>query len=307
MNQGDRAFLLLLRFVGICVLVLIFAIMASLAHLALPSIREYGLGFFLDSIWNPSASHFGGLVTMYGTVSTSFLALILALPLCVGVALFLTEVCHPKLETTLGFLIEMLAAIPSVVYGFWGIYALLPLLRDKVYPILINTFEGIPVLSELFKGPSFGVGTLSASIVLAIMISPTIVSITREIFRAIPDHQREAALALGATRAEMMIMSVLKSGIPGIVAAAVLGLGRAIGETMAVTMLIGNRNVLNFSLMGASQTMASLIANEYPEATEELHVASLAFVGLGLFVLSFFINTIAQLVLKQTQKRVGSY
>ena len=234
---------------------------------------------------------FGALPVVYGTLVSSFLAVLLAAPISIGVALFLTELAPSWLARPVGFLVEMLAAIPSVVYGLWGIFVLAPLLRTTVQPALAKSLGHFP----LFEGPPLGVGMMAAGVILAIMIIPTIATLSREVFLAIPAIQRENALALGATRWEMMQIAVLKTARSGILGAIILGLGRALGETMAVTMLIGNRAEISASLLAPGQTMSSLLANEYAEASGELHLSALLEVGLLLFLVTFIINALARL------------
>lgn len=283
---------------GLLTMALLFSMVLLLFVRALPIFEKFGLGFFTRLEWNPVTADFGAAAFAYGTFVSSILGLLIATPISVGVALFLTEVVRGPISTITGFLIEMLAAIPSVVYGLWGIFVLAPLVREK--------FE-IPVGEKfgsffLFSGPPLGVGMLSASLILAIMVTPTITTICREVFKAISRNQREAALAIGSTRWEMMRISVLSASKTGILGAVVLGLGRAIGETMAVTMLIGNRNDISFSIFAPGQTMASIIANEYAEAQAGAHLAALAAIGFALFFVSLAINIAARLVIL----RVGS-
>lgn len=251
--------------------------------------------------WNPVTDSFGALPVIFGTVVSSALALLLSTPVSVGVALFLTEVAPRRLAGVLGFLVEMLAAIPSVVYGLWGIFVLAPWLRTTVQPWLGAKLGFLP----LFQGPPFGLGMLAAGVVLAIMITPTISAICREVFRAVPASQREAARALGATPWETIRMSVFRSSTLGISGAVTLGLGRALGETMAVTMVIGNRAEISKSLFAPAQTMASVIANEYTEATSDIHLSALAAVGLTLFGVSLIINTGARLLVWRTKGRIA--
>lgn len=258
--------------------------------LALPTLQKFGLEFFTGTHWDPVAEKFGTLVFVYGTIVSSLLALLISGPVSVGVALFLTELAPRRLAAASGFLVEMLAAIPSVVYGLWGIFVLAPWLRVHVEPWLGRNLGFIP----LFQGPPFGVGMLAAGIIIAIMITPTVTAVCREVFLAIPRSQREAARGLGATRWEMIRISVLESSHLGILGGVTLGLGRAMGETMAVTMVIGNRNEIAVSLFAPGQTMASVIANEYTEATGDLHLSALAAVGLALFIVSLAINSLAR-------------
>jgi phosphate transport system permease protein len=291
-HSGDRLFFWSLRTIAIGLILILVAIALQIGKLALPAIKSFGTGFLTTQLWNPVSDVFGAGSFIYGTVVSSAIAIVIAFPISVGVALFLNEIAHARVAATLGFLVEMLAAIPSVVYGLWGIFVLAPWLRTSVQPILIERLGFLPI----FRGPAYGVSMFTAGVVLAIMIVPTIAAICREVFRAIPLSQREAALALGATRWEAIRVAVLKSSHLGILGAVILGLGRALGETMAVTMVIGNRNEIAASLFAPAQTMASVIANEYAEATSDLHLSALAAVGLILFVVSFLINSIARIM-----------
>jgi phosphate transport system permease protein len=289
-HKEDQRFVFVLRVACLLVLALFAGVTVQLFRLSLPAISHFGLSFLSGKDWNPVSEQFGSLSFVYGTLVSSLLALLFAVPVSVGVALFLTEVAPRGLASALSFLVEMLAAIPSVVYGLWGIFVLAPLLRQYVEPFLGRHLGFVP----LFEGAPFGVGMLCASLILAIMITPTISAICREVFMAISMSQREAALALGATRWEMIRIAVLRGGRGGVCGAVILGLGRALGETMAVTMVIGNRPQISASLFAPAQTMASVIANEYAEATSELHLSSLAAIGLVLFVVSFVINVSAR-------------
>jgi phosphate transport system permease protein len=290
-HWGDRVFFWLMTASAMSLFALLMAIGLFLAYTAWPTIRAFGWSFLLHNSWDPVGGEFGSLAFIYGTVVSSLLGMILATPLSVGIALFLNELAPRSVAKVVGFLIEMLAAIPSVVYGLWGIFVLAPWLRVEVEPFLAKWLGFLP----LFQGPPYGVGMLTAGIILAIMVVPTISSLCREVFRAIPRSSREAALALGATRWETMQLAVLRSSKTGIFGAVILGLGRALGETMAVTMVIGNRNDISLSLFDPAQTMSSVIANEYAEATTHLHVAALAEIGLTLFAVTFVINGIARL------------
>ncbi len=289
-HWGDRFFFWLMTLAGMSVFALLVLIGVYLAVTALPTVEQFGWSFLIRNNWDPVNGEFGALAFVYGTIVSSLVGMVLATPLSVGIALFLNELAPRAVSKTVGFLVEMLAAIPSVVYGLWGIFVLAPWLRTDVEPFLGKYFGFIP----LFQGAPYGVGMITAGIILAIMVVPTISSLCREVFRAIPRSSREAALALGATRWETMSLAVLKSSKTGIFGAVILGLGRALGETMAVTMVIGNRNDISFSLFDPAQTMASVIANEYAEATTNLHVAALAQIGLTLFAVTFVINGIAR-------------
>lgn len=293
LHWGDRIFYWLVALAALGVAGLLFLILGFLTYSALPTLSKFGLDFLLSKNWDPVNGEFGALPFVFGTVVSSLLAMLLATPLSVGIALFLNELAPRRLAKLVGFLIEMLAAIPSVVYGLWGIFVLAPWLRTTVQPLLGETLGFLP----LFQGPPYGVGMMTAGIILAIMVIPTISSLAKEVFRAIPRSNREAALALGATRWETMRLAVLKSSKTGIFGAVILGLGRALGETMAVTMVIGNRNDISASLFAPAQTMASIIANEYAEATTNMHLAALAEIGLVLFAVTFLINGIARLMI----------
>ena len=254
--------------------------------------NEFGLQFFWGRNWDPVMGEFGALPFIYGTVVSSVLALLIAIPLSVGSAVYITEMCPRWLRTPLSFVTDLLAAIPSVVYGLWAIFILAPLLREHVQPFLATHLGW----TGLFEGPPFGIGMLAAGIILAIMIVPIISSITREVMTAVPQTQREATLALGATRWEMVRVGVLRNARAGILGAIILGLGRAMGETMAVTMVIGNRAEISTSLFAPGYTMASVIANEFSEATEDLYLHALIEIGLALFVVTVIVNTLARLL-----------
>lgn len=291
---GDRLFQVAVTAVGFLVLAILVLIGVFLAWEAWPAFRQFKLGFFTSSDWNPVQESFGALAVVFGTVVSSLLAMAIATPLSVGVALFLNELAPRRLARVVGLLVEMLAAIPSVVYGLWGIFVLAPWLRGSVEPAIGKHLGFLP----LFAGPAYGKDMLAAGLVLAIMVTPTVSSICREVFKAIPVAQREAALALGATRWETMRLAVLASAKSGIVGAAILGLGRAVGETMAVTMVIGNRIDISASLFAPAQTMSALLANEYNEASG-LHASALVAVGLTLFLVTFVMNGIARLLVRR--------
>lgn len=256
------------------------------------ALEKFGFNFFISSEWDPSSETYGALPFIYGTAVTSILAILMALPVSISTAIFLTEVAPTQIRSTFRMLIELLAAIPSVVYGLWGIFVLAPFVKTWIQPFLKQHTAWMP----LFQGPPMGIGILSASIALAIMIVPTITTITIEVFKAIPDLYREGAKALGATKWETIKLAVLKPGTAGIFAATILGLGRAIGETMAVTMLIGNRATIAKSLFSPGATLASVIANEYAEASSDLHLSALTAVGLALLLVSLVVNLFARLV-----------
>ena len=277
---------------SLSVLVIVGLLLWELISRSKLSIAQFGFKFFTGSAWDPVSGQFGALPFIYGTLVSSLVALVIAVPLAVGVAVYVTEICPKTIRNVISFLTELLAAIPSVVYGLWAIFVLAPLLRDYVEPFLGKTLGW----TGLFTGPSLGLGMLAAGIILAIMIVPIISSITREVLVAVPQHQREATLALGATRWEMIRMGVLRNARAGILGAVILGLGRAIGETMAVTMVIGNRPEIAKSLFAPGYTMASVIANEFSEATDDLYLSALVEIGLALLIVTLIVNTAARLL-----------
>jgi len=256
------------------------------------TITKFGLKFFVGSAWDPVNSNFGALPFVYGTLVSSAVALAIAVPLAVGLAVFLTEMCPKALRGGLSFITELLAAIPSVVYGLWGIFVLVPLLRGYVDPVLIKVLGW----TGLFVKPDFGIGMFAAGVILAIMILPIISSLTREVMTAVPHTQREAVLALGATRWEMIRVGVLRNARIGIVGSIILGLGRALGETMAVAMVIGSSPTISKSLLAPAATMASVIANEFAEAADDTYRSALIEIGLALFIVTIIVNMLARLL-----------
>jgi phosphate transport system permease protein len=265
-----------------------------------PAFHKFGFGFFTGSDWDAVNGKFGAAPAIYGTIVTSLIALLIATPLAVGVAIFLSEFAPPLIRQPIAFLVDLLAAIPSVVYGLWGIFVLVPFVRLHLTPFIKDTLHlgGLPI----FDGPAYGYGMLSASLILAIMVLPYISAVTREVLLAVPRSQREAALALGATRWEMIWDAVLPYARTGIIGGIILGLGRALGETMAVTMVIGNRPEISASLLAPGYTMASIIANEFSEATDDLHISALMAVGATLFLVTIIVNGIARWLVWRTNR-----
>lgn len=292
LNVGDRLFRTMTAFFAITLLIVLASIGVVLVYESSDSIRTFGWRFLVSSTWNPVTNEFGALPLIYGTIATSLLALLQAVPLGVGTAVFLSEIAPNWLRQPVSFLVEFLAAIPSVVYGLWGVFVLIPWERTYIQPALSGALGFLP----LFQGPKYGIGLLTASMILAVMIVPYITSVTHEVLCAVPQAQREAALALGATKWEMVRTAVLPYGRTGILGAIMLGLGRAIGETMAVTMVIGNRAQIVPSLFAPANTMASVIANEFNEATSDLYVQALVEVGLVLLIVTVVINALARLL-----------
>ena len=289
---SDRIFKVAMTVCGLAVLGILVLIVYELVHRSSLSWHAFGFKFFAASDWNPVSEQFGALPFIYGTLVSSLVALIIAVPLAVGVAVFTTEMCPKALRGPLSFFVELLAAIPSVIYGVWAIFVLVPLLSTYVQPFLASTLGW----TGLFSGPKYGVGMLAAGIILAIMIIPIISSITREVLMVVPQHQREGVLALGATRWDMIRVGVLRNALAGIVGGIILGLGRALGETMAVTMVIGNNPQIVKSLFAPGYTMASVLANEFSEATGDLYLSSLIEIGLALFFVTIIVNAMAQLL-----------
>jgi phosphate transport system permease protein len=289
---GDRVFSGLVVLCALVVLAIVGLIVYELLIQSHLSVAKFGFKFLTKQIWDPVAEDFGALPFIYGTIVSSVVALCIAVPLSVGTALFLTELCPKWLRGILSLLVELLSAIPSVIYGLWGIFVLSPFLRLHVQPPLQQYFGW----TGLFTGPKYGWGMLAAGIILAIMIIPIIASITREVITAVPRVQREAALALGATKWEMLRISVLRNARPGILGAIILGLGRALGETMAVTMVIGNRAEIAKSLFAPGHTLASVIANEFAEAAGNVYLSALVEMALVLFVITLIVNALAGLL-----------
>jgi phosphate transport system permease protein len=291
-RRADAAFFYVILACGCSVLALVGLIVYELITKSSLSWNAFGWKFFFRSDWDPVNDQFGALPFVYGTIVSSVLALLIAVPLAIGVAVYITEMAPRWLRGALAFTTELLAAIPSVIYGLWAIFVLVPLLRQYVQPWLAKYFGW----TGLFEGPPYGIGMLAAGIILAIMVVPIISSITREVMTAVPQQQREAVLALGATRWEMIRTGVLRNARAGIMGGVILGLGRALGETMAVTMVIGNRPEIAKSLFAPGYTMASVIANEFSEATGDLYLSALVEVGLALFLVTIIVNIVAQLL-----------
>jgi len=291
-NWGDFVFRRTTALVAALVIGALLAMAFAMLRASQESIAKFGIGFVFSSVWDPVRDVYGALPFIFGTIASSLLALVFAVPISLGVAIFLSELAPTWVRGPVGFLVELLAAVPSVVYGLWGIFVLAPWLRDSVEPFLAKFFGFLP----LFQGAQHGFGMLAGGVILAIMITPTISSVSREVLRAVPSALREGALGLGATPWESVRVAVLPYARSGLVGATILGLGRALGETMAITMVIGNRAEISASLFAPSYTMASVIANEFTEATGRLYLSSLAEVGLLLFVVTVLLNIVARLL-----------
>jgi phosphate transport system permease protein len=292
---------------AILTLGLLAAILLSLLVGAWPAIEKYGLGFLTSSVWDPVSGEYGGLVMIYGTLATSFIALVIAVPVSFGIALFLTELSPAWLKRPLGTAIELLAAVPSIVYGMWGLLVFGPILATYVQQPLQALFAGVPVLGALVSGPPVGIGILSAGIILAIMIIPFIASVMRDVFDVTPPMLKESAYALGSTTWDVVSRVVLPYTKAGVVGGIMLGLGRALGETMAVTFVIGNFNQLDsLSLFQPANSITSALANEFAEAASGLHQASLIYLGLVLFFITFVVLALSKLLLSRLRRAEGS-
>jgi phosphate transport system permease protein len=294
---ADRIYRATLLFFALCVPVLLLLIFLEVGVAGWPALRQFGFSFLTSSTWDPVNGEFGAAPAIVGTIVTSIIALVVATPLALGGAIFLSEFSPPWLRQPLSFFVDLLAAVPSVVYGLWGVFFLIPLLRTTIMPFLRDTLH--LGATPFFAGPLYGPSVLAAGLILAIMVLPYIAAVSREVLMAVPRAQREAALALGATRWEAITGAVVPYARTGIFGGIILGLGRALGETMAVTMLIGNKHELSASLFAPGYTMASLIANEFSEATTDIHLSALMAVGFVLFVLTLLVNGIARLLVRR--------
>ena len=295
----DKLFKYAVMGVAALVLALLWTLVSKLVLDALPSMEAFGIGFLTSTVWDPNRELYTALPFIFGTLVTSAVAIAIGVPISIGIAIYLSELAPASVREPLSFLIELLAAVPSVIYGLWAIYTLRPLLTGSVEPFLIDTLGWTP----FFEGAAFGIDKLAAGIILAIMIIPTVASVSKESMMAVPDSQREAALSLGATKYETTRIAVLSYARSGIFGATILGLGRAVGETMAVTMTIGNANIISWSLLDPGQTMASVIANNWGEA-DGLMLSSLIEIGVVLFVVALMVNVFARLMIGRVMKAV---
>lgn len=302
---GDRTFYILTLTAAVAVLIVLAGVMIALVHGSLPTWRAFGLDFFTSESWNPVTEKFGALPAIYGTILTSVIAMLIGVPISLGIAIFLTEISPDWLRRPVGIAIELLAGIPSIIYGIWGLFVFAPFLQSHVQPLLIDTFANIPVLNQLFAGPPYGIGILTAGLILAIMVLPFITSITREVFDTVPPVLKEAAYGIGCTRWEVVRRVVIPFTRVGIIGGVMLGLGRALGETMAVTFVIGNAHRIMPSIMAPGTTISASIANEFTEATGELYTSSLIALGLILFFITFVVLAIARLMLMRIAWKAG--
>ena len=301
----DTAFHHITRAAAIGVLVILGGVIVSLFSGALPALREFGFSFLTEQRWNPVTEKFGALAPIYGTIVTSFIAMAIAVPLGLLITLFLTELCPLWLRRPIGIAIELLAGIPSIIYGIWGLFVFAPFLQRTLQPALIDLFGPIPVLSDLFAGPPYGIGMLTSGLILAIMVLPFITSVSRDVFEAVPPVLKEAAYGLGCTTFEVVRYVVLPYTRVGVIGGVMLGLGRALGETMAVTFVIGNAHRISPSLLAPGTTISATIANEFTEAVGDLYTSSLIALGLILFVITFIVLACARYLLMRIERRIG--
>ena len=298
-SAGDRLFAWLCKGAGIVVLVLLGAIIVELFIGALPAFRAFGLAFVWGDDWNPVTEEFGAIVPIHGTIATSLLALLLAVPVAFGIAYFLTEIAPPRIRRAVGTAVELLAAVPSIIYGMWGFFVIVPIMAQTIQPAVIDTLGELPLIGILFAGPPFGTGIFTAALILAIMIIPFISATMRDVFLTVPPVYKESAYALGATRWEVMRSVVIPYTRKSVVGGIMLGLGRALGETLAVTFVIGNANRIATSLFAPGNTIASIVALEFGEAEPgSLKLSSLLALGFILFVLSFIVLAISRFLLR---------
>jgi phosphate transport system permease protein len=305
LRLGDTAFRLLTKSAAVGVLIILGGVMFSLIDGSLPALRAFGLDFLLEQRWNPVTEKFGALAPIYGTLVTSLIAMLIAVPVGLLIAVFLTELCPMWLRRPIGIAIELLAGIPSIIYGIWGLFVFAPFLQDTLQPFLIATLGNIPVLSALFAGPPYGIGVLTAGLILAIMVLPFITSISRDVFDAVPPVLKEAAYGVGCTTWEVVRNVVLPYTRVGVIGGIMLGLGRALGETMAVTFVIGNAHKISASLLAPGTTISATIANEFTEAVGDLYTSSLIALGLILFVITFIVLAAARYMLLRIERRIG--
>jgi phosphate transport system permease protein len=305
LRLGDVGFRILTRAAAITVLALLGAVILSLVSGSLPALQAFGLNFLIEERWNPVTERFGALAPIYGTLVTSFIAMLVAVPLGLLIAVFLTELCPMWLRRPIGIAIELLAGIPSIIYGIWGLFVFAPFLQQTVQPFLITLFGPVPGLSSLFAGPPYGIGMLTAGLILAIMVLPFITSISRDVFTAVPPVLKEAAYGVGCTTWEVVRCVVLPYTRVGVIGGIMLGLGRALGETMAVTFVIGNAHRISASILAPGTTISATIANEFTEAVGDLYTSSLIALGLILFLITFLVLAAARYLLLRLERRLG--
>jgi phosphate transport system permease protein len=305
LRLGDVVFHHLTRAAAIGVLLLLSGVIISLISGSLPALRTFGFGFLVSERWNPVTDNFGALPAIYGTIVTSFIAMLIAVPVGLMIAFFLTELCPKWLRRPIGIAIELLAGIPSIIYGIWGLFIFAPFLQATLQPFLINTLGNVPGIGSLFAGPPYGIGMLTSGLILAIMVLPFVTSITRDVFEAVPGVLKEAAYGLGCTTWEVVRNVVLPYARVGVIGGVMLALGRALGETMAVTFVIGNAHRISASVLAPGTTISATIANEFTEAVGDLYTSALIALGLILFVITFIVLALARYMLMRIERRIG--
>jgi phosphate transport system permease protein len=305
LRASDLLFLGLTRGAALLVLALLSGVILALIIGSVPVFRTFGLSFVYTSIWNPVTEQFGALAPIYGTLVTSFIAMLVAVPVGLMVAFFLTELCPIWLRRPIAIAIELLAGIPSIIYGIWGLFVFAPFLQKYVQPFLIDAFGNVPLLSDIFEGPPYGIGMLTAGLILAIMVLPFVTAISRDVFEAVPPVLKEAAYGVGCTTWEVFRNVILPYTRTGVMGAVMLGLGRALGETMAVTFVIGNAHTISASILQPGTTISATIANEFTEAVGDLYTSALIACGLILFVITFIVLAVARYMLLRIQRRIG--
>jgi phosphate transport system permease protein len=306
LQRGDAAFRWLTRAAALAVLIILVGIFISLVDGAWPALRAFGFGFLTDDTWNPVTEKFGAAAAIYGTIVTSIIAMLIAVPVGLLIAMFLTELCPMWLRRPIGTAIELLAGIPSIIYGIWGLFVFAPFLQQYVQPLVVGAFDGVPFLQDLFAGPPYGIGLLTAGLILAIMVLPFVASISRDVFETVPPVLKEAAYGIGCTTWEVSRGVVLPHARVGVLGGIMLALGRALGETMAVTFVIGNAHSISGSLFAPGTTISATIANEFTEAVGDLYTSSLIALGLILFFITFIVLAAARLMLLQLNARAGA-
>jgi phosphate transport system permease protein len=302
---SDAVFHRVTQGAALIVLLILGGVIVSLIDGSLPAFQRFGLGFLVNQIWNPVTKKFGALAPIYGTLVTSAIAMLIAVPLGIGIAVFLTELCPPALRRPIGTAIELLAGIPSIIYGIWGLFIFAPFLQTHVQPFVIAIFSNVPLLNSLFAGPPYGIGILTASLILAIMVVPFVASISRDVFDTVPPMLKESAYGIGCTTWEVIWNVVIPYTRVGVIGGVMLGLGRALGETMAVTFVIGNAHKISGSLLAPGTTISATIANEFTEAVGNLYTSSLIALGLILFIITFLVLAIARIMLMRLEIQAG--
>jgi phosphate transport system permease protein len=305
LRLSDAAFHVVTRAAAVTVLGLLGGVILALIAGAMPALSTFGFGFLVTEKWNPVTEVFGGLAPIYGTIVTSIIAMLIAVPVGLMIALFLTDLCPPVLRRPIGITIELLAGIPSIIYGIWGLFVFAPFLQQYVQPALIDTLGNVPGVGFLFEGPPYGIGMLTAGLILAIMVLPFISSISRDVFEAVPPVLKEAAYGMGCTTWEVFRNVVLPYTRVGVIGGVMLALGRALGETMAVTFVIGNAHRISASILAPGTTISATIANEFTEAVGDLYTSALIALGLVLFVITFFVLAAARYMLMRIERRIG--